>query len=380
MKSNELNDNVNVNEFQDALDAQNNEALAKAMEKRYHDIEDKVLAKYEELKDEHDAQVLASRGVRQLTNEEIKFYDSIFTDDIGLSPTQGGTKIMPKTIFEAVFDDLRSIEEDNPLALIDFQNTTGATEWLVSVAEAPVCAWGAMCDAITKELSVGFKVFNTLVNKLSCYIPYCKSLLDLGPTWQDAYVREYMALGLKDALVKAAISGNGSNCPWGMKYNYNIDTDQGVAKSPVSINAINKANFGPLFKTLSTNPLGKHRSTAGVTMFVDSATYYDYIYAADSITNAEGNFVSVLDKLGVKVCQCETGLNAGQAMLALPKRYFMHVAMKGGGQTGMVEFSDDYLFLEDKRVYKGKLFADGFLKDNNGAILLDVTGLAPVSL
>lgn len=53
----------------------------------------------------------------------------------------------------------------------------------------------------------------------------------------------------------------------------------------------------------------------------------------------------------------------------------MQVAMKAGGSNGMVEFSDDYLFLEDKRVYKGKVFADGFAKDKNAFALLNVTGL-----
>lgn len=375
MKSNELNENTNVKDFQDALDKEDNKALAETFENRFKKVEETILAKYEELKDEHDAKVLASRGVRQLTNEEEKFYNSIFKNDIGMSPTTGGTKIMPKTIFDSVFNDLREDTDDNPLALIDLQNTTGASEWLVSIAEAPVAAWGAMCDAITKELSVGFKVVNTLVNKLSCYIPYCKSLIDLGPVWQDAYVREYLRMGLRDALIIAAISGNGSNQPWGMAYNYDIDTDQGTLKTPVEITAIDKANFGPIFKTLSTNPLGKHRSVASATIFVDSATYYDYIYANDSIINADGQFVSVLERLGIKVNICETGLTAGLGVIALPKRYFLEVAMKAGGQNGMVEFSDDYLFLEDKRVYKGKLFADGFLKDSNGAVLIDFTKL-----
>ena len=56
----------------------------------------------------------------------------------------------------------------------------------------------------------------------------------------------------------------------------------------------------------------------------------------------------------------------------------MQVAAKTGGTNGMIEFSDDYLFLDDKRVYKTKVFANGFLKDVNGAILLDVTKLTPV--
>ena len=374
MKSTELNENKALDEITDALDKEDNKALAEAMVKQMENIEAKVLNKFEELKDEHDEKVLASRGVRQLTNEEINFYKAVFRNDIGMSPTQGGQAIMPKTIIESVFDDLREDVDDNPLADIDLVNTTGATEWIVSVAERPVAAWGEMCDPITKELSLGFKVVNNYVNKLSCYIPYCKSLIELGPVWQDAYVREYMALGLKYSLIEAACSGNGSKQPWGMAYDYNIDTDTGVLKTPVAITSLRRESFKDIFKTMSQNPMGLHRSLQGLTMFVDSATYYNNIYANEVYQDLNGAEHSRLERLGIRLRVCETGLEAGQAILGLPKRYFMQVAAKTG-VNGEIEFSDDYLFLEDKRVYKGKLFADGFAKDNKAFVLLDVSGL-----
>lgn len=376
MKSTELNENKTLDEFTNALDAEDNSALAQAMVNKYQDIEKNILAKFEELKDEHDAKVLASRGIRQLTNAEVEFYNSLFKNDIGMSPTVGGQAIMPKTIIDSVFDDLREDVDDNPLADIDLVNTTGATEWLVSVAEKPIATWGEMCDPITKELSLGFKVVNNFVNKLSCYIPYCKSLLELGPTWQDAYVREYLGLGLKYALIRSAISGNGSKQPWGMAYDYDIDSDTGTLKTAVAITSLRRESFKDIFKQMSVNPMGLHRSLQGLTLYVDSVTYYNNIYANEIYYDLNGAEHSRFERLGIRVKVCDTGLEAGKAVLGLPKRYFMQVAAKGGGQNGMVEFSDDYLFLEDKRVYKGKLFADGFAKDNNAFVLLDVTGLA----
>lgn len=375
MKSTELNENKALDEFTDALDKEDNKALAEAMVKKYQDIETKILDKFEELKDEHDSKVLSARGIRQLTNAEIEFYNKMFRNDIGMSPTVGGQLIMPKTIIDSVFDDLREDVDDNPLADIDLVNTTGATEWIVSVAERPVASWGEMCDPITRELSMGFKVVNNFVNKLSAYIPYCKSLLELGPVWQDAYVREYLGLGLKYALIQAACSGNGSKQPWGMAYNYNIDTDTGTLKTPVAITSLRRGSFANIFKTMAVNPMGIHRSLRGLTMFVDSDTYYQYIFPNEVYYDLNGAEHSRLERLGITLRVCETGLTAGQAILGLPKRYFMQVAAKAGGQNGFVEFSDDYLFLEDKRVYKGKLFADGFAKDNNAFVLLDVTGL-----
>lgn len=376
MKSTELAEDKVLNDFKNALDNEDNKALAEAMVEKYKDIEQNILNKFEELKDEHDVKVLASRGIRQLTNAETEFYNKLFKNDIGMSPTVGGSVIMPKTIFDSVFDDLREDTNDNPLAYIDLQNTTGSSEWLVSVAERPVASWGEMCDPITRELSVGFKVVNSLVNKLSCYIPYCKSLLELGPTWQDAYLREYIKLGLKYSLIEAFCSGNGVKQPWGAAYDYNIDTDQGTLKTAVAVTALTRSAFKDIFKDMSVNPMGNRRSLNGLTMFVDSETYYDYIYANEVYYDLNGAEHSRLERLGIRLCVCETGLEAGQALLGLPKRYFMQVAMKGGGQNGFVEFSDDYLFLEDKRVYKAKLFADGFAKDNKAFALLDVTGLA----
>ena len=375
MKSPELNENKVLDEFKDALDQEDNTALASVLAKQAKSIEDKILNKFEELKDEHDAKVLAQRGIRQLTNEEEKFYNTLFRDDIGMSPTQGGQAIMPKTIIDSVFDDLREDVDDNPLADIDLQNTTGSTEWLVSIAEKPIAAWGELCDPITKELSVGFRVTNNFVNKLSCYVPYCKSMIELGPVWQDAYVREYIRLGLKYALITAACSGNGSKQPWGMAYDYDIDTDTGVLKTPVAITSLRRESFKDIFKSMSVNPMGIHRSLNGLTMFVDSTTYYNYLYANEVYYDLNGAEHSRLERLGIRLRVCETGLDAGQAILGLPRRYFMQVAAKTG-QAGEVEFSDDYLFLEDKRVYKGKLFADGFAKDNNAFVLLDITGLS----
>ena len=375
MKSTELNENKTLDEFTNALDKEDNKALAEAMVKKYDEIQANILSKFEELKDEHDAKVLASRGVRQLTNEEEKFYNALFRNDIGMSPTSGGQAIMPKTIIEAVFADLRENEEDNILAYIDLNNTTGATEWLVSVAENPVANWGDLCDPITRELSVGFKVVNNYVNKLSAYIPYCKSLLDLGPVWQDAYVREYLQLGLRNGLTLGAISGNGAKQPWGMAYNYDIDTDTGTLKSPVAITSLSRATFAPIFAQMSINPMGRRRALRDLIFITDPESYYEYLFPNEVYQDLNGVEHSRLERLGMRKCICETGLTKGQAIVGLPRRYFMQVAAKTG-VNGEIEFSDDYLFLDDKRVYKGKLYADGFAKDNNAFFLLDITGLS----
>lgn len=370
MKDNKLNNTEIQDRIENAIENEDTKELAKIQMEQYQKIENRVLGLFEELKNETDEQILASRGVFKPTSEEKAFLDKLFKNEMTMSPTTGGSLLIPKTMVQRIFDDLKV--ENELLNLVDFVNTTGASEWMVSIAEAPIAAWGELCDPITKELSVGFKVVNTLTNKLSCYIPYCKSIIDLGYEWQDLYIRQYMSLGLSRALTQAIVSGTGSKQPVGMAYTYSIDDDTATKKTATKMYEFSKSSFAPLFKTMSKNPLGLRRSLKDLYLIVDAETYYSYVYPFDGGVNANGLIVSLLDQLGIKTVVVETGLTAGQAILGLPKRYFLEVAFKTGA-NGEITFSDDVLFLEDKRVYKAKVYADGFPKDNNAFVLLDLT-------
>lgn len=373
MKDNQLSNNAEVLEqMKNSIEKGDVETFVNLNQKQLENLEASIMAKYEVLKDEKNAEVLRSRGVFMPTDEEKRFLDACFKNEAGMSPASGGKLIIPQTLVSRIFDDLREAGDGNILSMIDLQNTTGAVEWLVSVADAPVMTWGEICDPITKELSSAFKMVNSNVNKLSAYIPWCRSLIDLGYEWQEAYVREYLTLGLRAGLQKAFISGDGVNKPYGMSYDFDIDTQKGTVKTAKAITAIDGATFGEIFKTLSTNAMGLTRDIAGKVLLVDSATYYSYIYGVDTVISPEGLVYSRLEKLGVKVVVCDTGLTAGQAIIGLPKAYFGQVAFRNNGE---ITFSDDYLFLEDKRVWKAKLYANGFAKDKNAFVLLDVTGL-----
>lgn len=370
MKSTELNQQ-NTERFKNALESGDNSLLAQAMENRMQDIENNILNKFEELKDETDEKVLNARGIFSLTDEEKKFYDRLFKNEN--SPSAGGTLLIPKTIVDRVFEDIRN-DETGVMGLVDFQHTSGVSEILLSVADKPVAAWGELTEKITKELKVGFKVVSTQANKLTCYIPYCQSIIDLGYSWQDAYVREYMSLGLSMELSKAAISGNGVKCPVGMAYDYDVDTDSATLKTAVKLKEISPKAISPLLAKISKNPMGYKRSLSGLTLFVDSETYYKYVYANNLVLSANGIYIELLQQMGISIKETETGLDEGKAVLGLPKRQFMEMGFKGNPK-GMLTFSDENMFLDDLRVYKGKLYADGMPKDNNAFILLDLTSL-----
>lgn len=70
-------------------------------------------------------------------------------------------------------------------------------------------------------------------------------------------------------------------------------------------------------------------------------------------------------------------LDEGEGIMGLAKKYFMGI---GAGSSGKIEYSDEYQFLEDNRVYITKMYGMGRPKDNNAFQYLDITGLKPMPL
>ena len=67
-------------------------------------------------------------------------------------------------------------------------------------------------------------------------------------------------------------------------------------------------------------------------------------------------------------------ISAGKAVLGMAKRYF---AAAGTAKDGRIEFSDHAKFLEDKRVYIIKTYANGMPKDNTSFVVLNIANLKP---
>lgn len=71
-----------------------------------------------------------------------------------------------------------------------------------------------------------------------------------------------------------------------------------------------------------------------------------------------------------------SALSRGEAVMGLGYKYFAAVGMEAGGR---IDYSDQYQFLEDNRVYLTKLYANGFAMDNNAFLYLDISGLQPLT-
>ena len=51
-----------------------------------------------------------------------------------------------------------------------------------------------------------------------------------------------------------------------------------------------------------------------------------------------------------------------------------------GGSGGQIEYSDEFQFLDDNRVYKIKLYGNGMPLDGNAFVVADITNLAPLTV
>lgn len=345
------------------------------------DIEQRAEERLDEMRQTVDTQVLASRGVRQLTSEERKYYQKFAEAAKSKDPKQAllNTDLtLPITIMNAVFDELQT---SHPLlSAIEFVNTTGITEMLMSQNGEQVAQWGKLCDEIVKELLAGFVSVNMTLLKLSAFLPVCKAMLDLGPEWLDDFVRQVLYEALANGLEVGIVTGTGNDMPIGM----DRQVGEGVAvtggvypeKSPVSVSDLTPATVGNLLSLIAVDPAGKPRTLRDVIMVVNPQDYYQKVMPATTIQAGDGTYRNDVLPYPMRVIQ-SMALPRGKAILGIGYKYF---AGAGMDREGRIEYSDHYQFLPDNRVYLIKLYANGFPMDNNAFLVLDISGLRPATL
>ncbi len=372
-------------QLQQAIRDNNAEAFSDVFNQLVDRIGTDIRADYEQqmndLRQEMDTTILTARGVRQLTTEENKYYQSIITAMKSRNPKQALTDVdlaMPETVINSVFDDLRT---NHPLlSVINFVPTNGAVRMIVNTNGYQEAAWGALCDDIVKELTGGFKEINTSLLKLSAFLPVCKAMLDLGPAWLDRYVREILLEALANGLEAGFVDGDGNGKPIGMTRQVGdaVSVTGGTypKKEAVAISDLGAATVGGLIATLAEAPTGNQRPVRNVILVVNPVDYFQRVMPATTLMAPDGTYRNDVMPYPMTVIQ-SPAVERGQAVIGLGKLYF---AAAGAEKGGRIEFSDQYRFLEDERVYLIKTYANGMPMDNNAFILLDISGLQPAAL
>ena len=259
------------------------------------DIKEDYDAQMTQLREEVDANVLAQRGVRQLTSEERKYYNKLSGAMKSNNPRQALTDtdlILPKTIMDAVFDELQT---SHPLlSRIEFLNTTAVTEMIMNTNGYQEAAWGKLCDEIIKEIMSGFDVVNMTLLKLSAFIPVCKATLDLGPEWLDSYVRQILYEALANGLEAGIVAGDGNGKPIGMNRQVgdSVTVTGGVypEKNKISVTDLSTTTVGNLLSLIAVDPNGKPRTVRDLVLIVNPQDYFQKVMPATTLMAPDGSY------------------------------------------------------------------------------------------
>ena len=368
-----------MNALASAVRSNDETAMQQAMTDWQDYLSESIIAEANGILGAADSNILASRGVRQLTSKEKKFYESLIArarqEVAPGSVITGIGEDLPETTIESVFDDLK---QNHPLLnAINFTNTSAITKMVMNKQGSQTATWDELNTPITKQLVGEIEIVTMTLCKLTAYMFVTFDMLDLGPAWIDKYVRETLAEALSVGLETAIVDGNGVNQPIGMTRNFtgSFNSSTGYARnSATAIKALDTDTYGTLLSTLAKAPNGNIRTISEVVLIVNPVDYFTKVMPATTVLAPDGTYRNNIFPFPTKLIQ-SVGAPEGHAIIGLAPRYFMGMGTAKGGK---LEYDDSYKFIEDLRTYKIKLYGMGKPLDKNAFIYLDISNLKNV--
>lgn len=361
--------------------------LNDALESKMQKIKEDAM----EYQQTQDKSILSQRGYRQLTQSEEKWYKGFIEASKSNKPQQSFADflkspegIMPETVITDIYKDL--LEEHPLLTKINFVNAKYLTKWILNDHTIDTAVWGKLNSKITKELTSAFEEVDITQNKLSAYASVPLDMLDLGPTFIDAYVRTIMKDAIACGIEKAIVSGNGIDCPVGLDrdihHGVSFSTSTGYPqKTATKVTDFSPKTYGALISKMAKTEAytgedekakgGRTRKFGSVLMIVNQVDYLTKVMPATTLLNANGAYVKDIFPFPTEVV-ISNEVATGRAILCLPNEYFMAM---GASKEGVITYSDEFQFLDDARTYKIKTYGNGKCTDDTCSLLLDISEL-----
>ena len=165
MNNNDRQEQANAirQKIADAVKANDAAAFSAALTEYGQCIEENILAeaakdadaKIKAATQSIDAEVLRSRGVRQLTSTEAAYWQKVADAMKSSNPKQALEDldvVMPETIIDSVFEDLRA---NHPLLnAVNFRAVSGHVRMMMNTDGVNKAQWGELCDEIVKPSSL----------------------------------------------------------------------------------------------------------------------------------------------------------------------------------------------------------------------------------
>lgn len=360
----------------DALQKDDAEAAAKAMQEMQNNICQVIEQEFEQYRGIGDMEVLQNRGLRRLTSEETDWYQK-FIGAVKTGAKQEITNLtaaMPVTIIDRVIEDMK---KNHPLlSEINIQDAAGAQKIVMNGVQmaSKLGGWGKVTSAISNELKGAIKMIDVTVSKYTAYfiIPkdFVKFNFTFAPMWVDQYIRIILSESIAFGLEKTIISGDGKDQFIGMI----MDTSTNIegtysGKTPIKIANFDE-DYAEVVAKFAKDSNGDDRMVPEVLLVVNPQ---DYIKKIRRIQNTLIYGTGAVDLINItyptKVVQSSM-MPEGKAAAGIARNYFAAI---NGGTSGIIEFDDSNQFLEDNRVYTTRVYGNGRPVDNTSFEYLDIS-------
>ncbi|EAE3309518.1 TPA: phage major capsid protein [Listeria monocytogenes] len=343
-----------------------NEETQEIQNKAYVEMVDAMAADImdqakKEARQEADQYISASRTDKNITNEEIKFFNDI-NKEVGYKEET----LLPQTVVDEIFEDLTT--EHPFLASIGMRTTGLRTKFLKSETSG-LAVWGKIFGEIKGQLDATFSEEESIQNKLTAFVVVPKDLENFGPVWVKRFVVTQIEEAFAVALESAFIIGDGKDKPVGLtrKVGKGTNVVDGVYPEKVASGTLTFASskvtvneLTDVYKYHSVKENGKPLNVAGeVTLLVNPTDAWDVKKQYTSL-NANGMYVTALPY----------NLNIIESLFVPEKKAISYVAKRYdalvGGALNISTF-DQTLAFEDLNLYAAKQFAYGKAKDEKAA-------------
>ena len=386
MMNKDLINEASTKYFEDlsaALKNGDSEAAGKAMQDMQNAICEMIEKEFEQYHGINDVAVLQSRGLRALTSEETAWYQK-FIGAVKSGAKQAITDLttaMPVTIIDRVIEDMR---QTHPLLNeLVIQNAAGATKLVVNGVQmaSKLGSWGAVGSAISAQLTGQIKVTDLTTAKYTAYflIPkdFVKFNFSFAPMWVDQYIRIILSESVAYGLESSIIAGDGNGQFIGMTMDTTTVSNNAYSPKTAVALADFEESYANVVAGLAVDGNGDARVIPEVLLVVNPV---DYIKKIRRVQNAIVPGVGVVDLISntypTKVVT-SVKVPVNKAVAGIAKNYFCAI---NGGSSGIIEYSDEYQFLEDNRVYTTRVYGQGTPVDNTSFTYLDITNVEAPAL
>ena len=143
----------------------------------------------------HDAEYKKQLGLRNLSQEEKKFYESF--KDIRQSITANQIDIIPTEIIDRTLDD---VKKASPILKLVNMAPANVKKWIVA-SHSGAASWHGLTEAISGELSAEISALNIELHTLSAYLVIPKAIRELSLEFVDRYFMAILSEAMQDGLV-----------------------------------------------------------------------------------------------------------------------------------------------------------------------------------